>query len=227
MASHEYRRAGAGVVLFLGRGGAKPLRVKTVAAGPVLSQNYGLMRMSGVLLFAVTVGACAATQQPYGRTVSDSAEYYLAHPPAWQRLDCSGFVEVVLARAGAEVQGNSRTFWADAERDGRVVQKPMPGDLAFFDRTYDANRNGRVDDALTHVAVVTAVEPDGTVVMVHRGSQGIRPLRLNLARRHDHRDGERVLNDFLRSPSYGGEEDARLAGELFHGFARPPRRGGT
>ena len=34
---------------------------------------------------------------------------------------------------------------------------PRPGDLAFFDDTYDANHDGRTNDPLTHVAVVLSV----------------------------------------------------------------------
>ena len=37
------------------------------------------------------------------------------------------------------------------------------------------------------------------------------------------KEGDRVLNDYLRAPGYGARSGPRLAGELFRGFARPPR----
>ena len=120
------------------------------------------------------------------------------------------------------MSGNSRTLWSDAQKEGRVADQAAPGDLAFFDYTFDANANGRVDDELTHVAVVTSIEDNGTVVMIHRGSNQIKELRMNLSRPAVRRDGDRVLNDFLRAPSYGPADGPRLAGQLFHGFARPP-----
>lgn len=128
-----------------------------------------------------------------------------------------------MARVGITVRGNSRTLWADAKRDGRLVEAPRPGDLAFFDHTYDANGNGRVDDELTHVAVVVGVEDDGTVEMIHFGSRRIRPLYLNLREPDVRRRGDKELNSWLRAPGYGPPTGQRLAGQLLRGFARPPR----
>lgn len=162
---------------------------------------------------------------PWLQRVARSAQWHLAHTPSTRRRDCSGLVEAILTRAGSPVEGNSRTYWHQAERDGRTLTprvEPMPGYLAFFDRTYDANRNGRVDDDLTHVAVVVAVEPDGTVVMVHRGSGRIKELRMNLREATDHRQQGRVTNDYLRSPAYGGAATPRLAAQLLRGYVYPP-----
>lgn len=110
-----------------------------------------------------------------------------------------------------------------ARRERRLTDTPHPGDLAFFDRTYDANGNGVVDDELTHVAIVTHIGSDNTVYMVHWGSGRTRPLRMQLARPTAHLGaGQEVINDFLRSPAYGDATTPRLASELFRGFARPP-----
>ena len=165
----------------------------------------------------------AVPAQGHGRRVAESALWHLKHKPKTHRRDCSSLVGSILERTGVRVQGSSRTFWQDAQRDGRVVKSPRPGDLAYFDRTYDANGNGRVDDNLTHVAVVTHVHGDGTVTMVHRGSGQIRILRLSLSHPAKRHAGGKVINDYLRSPSYGGPKDPRLAGQLLHGFSRPPR----
>ena len=158
-----------------------------------------------------------------GRRIAAIAKNATARPIRLSRRDCSGFVETVLARAGVPRRGNTRSFYFDAVRERRLhFGRARPGDLVFFDRTYDRNRNGRIDDPLTHIAIVTAVQRDGTIVMAHRGNSGIRTLRMNVKKPaiHRSRDG-RVLNDFLAEPGYGRK---RLAGQVFRAFARPPRR---
>ncbi|MEE8408141.1 MAG: CHAP domain-containing protein [Myxococcota bacterium] len=167
-------------------------------------------------------GKSGASRKEWGEAVSKSAGWHLENRPRLERSDCSGLVESVLTRAGAPIRGSSRSFWTDARRNARLSLRPHPGDLVFFDRTYDANRNRRVDDLLTHVAVVTRVDDDGTVVMVHRGSSGIRQLRMNLSYPSTHRRGDKVINDFLRARGYGGKRSPRLAGQLFRAVARPP-----
>lgn len=161
-----------------------------------------------------------------GDAIADAARHYLSHAPSGFRDDCSGFVMAAHARAGTPISGNTRTLWEDAETAGQIHRKrPRPGDLAYFDDTYDRNRNGKRDDPLTHVAVVIEVEPDGTVVMAHGGtSRGRSTLRMNLDRPHERTDPDgRVLNDWLRARLRGEPEGAGyLAGELFRGFSRAP-----
>ncbi|MFH1809469.1 MAG: CHAP domain-containing protein [Pseudomonadota bacterium] len=150
-------------------------------------------------------------------------EFVRLRPPL-HREDCSGLVEAVLAQSGVLQQGSVRSFWAQAVAEHRAYRgaAPQPGHLAFFDYTYDANHNGVADDILTHVGIVTAVDDEGTVQVVHRPRGGIRTLQLNLRQPETHRQGERVLNDFVRAPGYGPREGRRLAGQLVYGFAAPP-----
>lgn len=131
--------------------------------------------------------------------------------------DCSRFVEQVHAEAGvplalAAVPGRSASerLW----RSLRRVERPRPGDLAFFHGTFDRDGDGRQSDRFTHVALVAAV--DGPrVTLVHRGSRGIQPLPMNLARRHDP-----VENGYLRQRRTGDRPGLRvLSGELFAGYA--------
>ncbi len=135
------------------------------------------------------------------------------------RSDCSGLVEAAYARAGRTLAGSSADMYALAREMGVLHKKkiPAPGDVAFFDDTYDRNGNGRRDDELSHVAVVESVDADGTITLVHRGSSGIVRIRMNLKDPHVGRteDGV-VLNDGLRS----GKQDGgpRLTGELWRAF---------
>lgn len=169
------------------------------------------------------VTPCAQAGSDWNARVADSANWFLQARPRLKKNDCGGLVCAVLERAGATERGNSRTMWRDAVRDGRVTDRPHPGDLVFFDHTYDRNRNGRVDDPLSHVGVVSAIEANGTLVVVHKSSRGITTLRLTTSAPAVHRRGGRVLNDYLRQPGYGPANGRRLAGQLVHGFARPPR----
>jgi len=101
-------------------------------------------------------------------------------------------------------------------------KRPTPGDLVFFDDTVDRNRDGRWNDALTHIAVVISVDPDGTMVMAHAGtSQGRATIRMNLTRPHDHTDASgHTLNGFLRARRANDPPRARyLTAELWRGFA--------
>ena len=145
------------------------------------------------------------------------------------RFDCSGVASGIYARAGFPLQGGDDSGGLDVRRLYELAQTtgslrkhdPLPGDLVFFDDTYDYNGNGLVDDPLSHVGVVERVVDDGTVVFVHRiGAQVVR-ARLNLQRpgvRHD--DKRRALNHYLRAAS--GAWPAKTTGELFVAFGSLP-----
>jgi len=138
------------------------------------------------------------------------------------RYDCSGLVEASLASVGLEARGSSAMLF-EAARDAGVLHRrrlPSPGDIAFFDDTYDRDGNGRLDDPLSHSAVVESVDRDGTVTLIHVGSRGVVRFRMNL--RHPEEpagpDGE-PWNDPLRAWKSGDSRRTRyLAGELWVGF---------
>ena len=108
-----------------------------------------------------------------------------------------------------------------AQQRGRVFDagRPMPGDLVFFRETYDLNRDGRLNDGLTHIGIVEDVDAEGTVTVIHRVSRGVVRYRMNLANpdvRVDRATG-RVYNDALRHSGPGRREV--LTGQLFAGYA--------
>ncbi len=152
------------------------------------------------------------------------AEQFVKRQPKLGREDCSGLVESVLAQSGVLNQGSVRMFWSQALAEQRAYrgEQPQPGHLAFFDYTYDANHNGSADDTLTHIGIVTAVDADGTVAVVHRPRSGIRHLQFNLKAPATHRRDGKLLNDYVRAPGYGRRDGRRLAGQLVYGFAAPP-----
>ena len=184
----------------------------------------------------VTIGDTSSPSEPaaprrapteaggFGDELALAAAYYLDHEPRGARNDCSGFVCAAWARTGHDLAGNTRSLWELARDEGVVHRRkrPSPGDLAFFDNTYDRNGNGRRDDELTHIAIVIEVFEDGTILMAHGGtSKGRTELRMNLAKR-DVQTGEdgQVLNDILRRRGRDDPESIpTLAGELWRGFA--------
>lgn len=148
------------------------------------------------------------------------------------RSDCSGFVCAVYEAHGVKLPhssqptprvSSSQSMYLAAAENLRMYTKgvPRPGDLVFFRDTYDANRDGRINDDVTHVGLVESVEPGGTVVVLHFASGRVKRGRLNLTSpdRHKSPDG-RVLNDFLRRKRADDPKKARyLAGELFVSYA--------
>jgi hypothetical protein len=156
--------------------------------------------------------------------VVDAARFYLRHSPKGFRNDCSGFISAVYDRAGAPLTGNTRSMWAMAKSTGsnHTRKLPSPGDLAFFDNTYDRDKDGRWDDELTHIGVVLEVHDDGTVLIAHSGtSKGRTTLRLNLKHPGVHQDEDgKVLNDYLRARGKRDPKKAvHLAGQLWRAWA--------
>ena len=141
--------------------------------------------------------------------------------------DCSGLVRLVYGRfgvdpiAGEALRGDNAVtaIWRHAYRLGALKRSsPKPGDLVFFRNTWDRNRDGRPNDGLTHVGVVERVEPDGTVIFIHRAGSGVRRGHLRIDRPGERADESgRVLNDYVRHADRSGAP--RLAGQLFAGFA--------
>ena len=147
--------------------------------------------------------------------------------------DCSGLVLGVYASVGVPLTGSARpgdngvtAVWRWTSARGRLFRtgRPDPGDLVFFHDTYDRDHDGKLDDGLTHIALVESVDAEGTVSIIHRVSRGVMRYRMNIERpglRTDPGSG-RVLNDWLRGSSGTGK--AVLTGQLFavFGAVLPP-----
>ena len=149
------------------------------------------------------------------------------------RSDCSGLVGGVFSAHGVELkhspnptprQSAAQSMYLGASEHYRVYRKgrPRPGDIVFFENTYDANRDGRVNDAVTHVGLVEEVAEDGTVTILHFASGRVKRGRMNLAKPGTHRSptSGAVWNDFLRRKRADDPKAVRyMTGELFVGYA--------
>lgn len=150
--------------------------------------------------------------------------------------DCSGYVQAVYASSGLPFShrllalpagdgGATASIFRLIQSSGQLYHDPflvLPGDLIFWDNTYDRNRNGRLDDPLTHVAIAERVDADGTIHYLHRGSRGVTVGYLNLARPEQQRDETgKPVNSGIRQRRPGDPPDARyLASQLFVAFGR-------
>lgn len=160
----------------------------------------------------------------YAERIVAAAEHWLEATPRGFRNDCSGFVMAVLDRAGTPIAGNTASFYELAKEQGLLHHRkePRAGDLAFFDDTYDRDHDGKVDDPLSHIAVVLEVDRDGTILLAHGGtSRGRTTLTMNLRHPTEHEDADgRVINDWLRVKRSGDPPGTgHLAGELWRAFA--------
>jgi probable lipoprotein NlpC len=149
--------------------------------------------------------------------------------------DCTGFVEAAYAAEGiplrrlaqraapAETSGVA-ALWEAAGRYGtrwRRGEWPAPGDLVFFDDTWDRNGNGAFDDPFTHLGLVEWVDQAGTVTFLHRAGAGVVRGHLALDRPALMRASDGAeLNAPLRVRVSKDDRAPALAGQLFVGFGR-------
>lgn len=167
--------------------------------------------------------ALAASQLVGARTITSQGKQIA--------YDCAGVARALFLKHGIDLYSDAPTdpkvngvklIYSHVQRHGMLHQGPIadPGDLVFFDNTWDFNGDGQLNDPLTHVGVVEQVETDGTVVFISRVSGAIERYRMNLDWPHVHKTSEgRILNDFIRRKlPTDPEETNRLTGELFSAF---------
>jgi len=91
--------------------------------------------------------------------------------------DCSGTVRAIYEYAGIDLtsrfarytgNGVTRIFRMLEEEDLLYdTEYPVPGDVIFWDNTYDRDGDGRWNDELTHIGMVTESYVDGTIRYTH------------------------------------------------------------
>jgi hypothetical protein len=146
--------------------------------------------------------------------------------------DCAGVTRAVFLRHGIDLYDSKpidphangvRIIHAHIKQQGTFHQGPVahPGDLVFFDNTWDYNGDGKVNDPLTHVGIVERQEPDGTMVFISRVAGAVERYHMNLSFPHIHKTaGGRILNDYLRRKDVSDSANTGyLTGQLFAQFA--------
>ncbi|HUX21299.1 MAG TPA: CHAP domain-containing protein [Spirochaetia bacterium] len=105
--------------------------------------------------------------------------------------DCAGTILAIYAYAGINLGrrfanytggGVSRIYQImNANKLLYTSYYPQPGDIIFWDNTYDENGNGKWDDELTHAGMVVGVSPNGEISYIHQNyARGIVIERMNL-----------------------------------------------
>ncbi len=143
----------------------------------------------------------------------------LKHPQTGEdvayTLDCSGFVFAVFKSANvgsfdvltSNIKGENgiKIIYKALERSKKIYRKKIPNvaDIIFFDNTYDSNKNGKVDDGLTHVGIVLSVDDNGTITFIHSSvSGGVTRDRVNLNHRDKQTLGGVTINSSVRVWSF-------------------------
>ncbi|HXV69366.1 MAG TPA: hypothetical protein VD738_10625 [Nitrospira sp.] len=142
--------------------------------------------------------------------------------------DCAGVARAIYLEHGIDLyEGGAsdphangvRIIYTHLQQHGGFHRGPvaLPGDLVFFDNTWDFNGDGKLNDPLTHIGVVERVEPDGTVIFISRVAAAVERYRMNLAQPHVHKTAEgRILNDYIRRKLPTDSDGMqRLTGQLF------------
>jgi hypothetical protein len=142
--------------------------------------------------------------------------------------DCAGVTRAIFLEHGIDLyrgafagpKGNGvRLIHNHVRQHGTLHRESNvnPGDLVFFDNTWDFNEDGKLNDPLTHVGVIERLEPDGTVIFISRVANAIERYHMNLDQPHVHKTAQGlVLNDYIRRKHPTDPENAaRLTGELF------------
>jgi hypothetical protein len=149
----------------------------------------------------------------------------------WIEYDCAGVTRAVFLEHGIDLYESRspdskangvRLIHNHIRQHGKFHQGPAarPGDLVFFNNTWDFNGDGETNDPLTHVGIVERQDQDGTITFISRGAGAIERYRMNLGLPHVHRTAEgKLLNDYIRRKDRNDPlETAYLTGELFTGF---------
>ncbi len=156
-------------------------------------------------------------------------------------LDCIGTVSAAWWGAGYDLQrdfprheGNGVTRLYRSMTDWgalKELREPKPGDVVFWENTYDRNGNGKLyDDGITHAGIVVAVEEDGTVTYLHASvSRGVVTAYFNLLHPSEERSpGGKVWNSPMMLSSDRKLGAPRwLSGDLWTAFGDAERTAAT
>ncbi len=142
-------------------------------------------------------------------------------------MDCSGVVSALYWYAGIDLQscypaftGNGVTrIYRWLEEDNLLYRpdEPAPGDIIFWDNSYDKNGNGIADDKLTHIGMVVNVDGNGLVTYVHHDYLS----GVIFANMYPPDPSNRSLNSGMRIQSLGPTPDGGMtAGDLYKNAGR-------
>ncbi len=137
-------------------------------------------------------------------------------------FDCTGTILAAYYAAGYDLaagfgaysgNGVSRLYAMSEDQGTLRYREPLkPGDIVFWDNSYDRNGDGRWNDELTHAGIIVDVSGDGTVTFVHHNyREGVVTATMNITRPDDQN-----RNSPMRMASHRWRaSDPWLSGELY------------
>ena len=148
--------------------------------------------------------------------------------------DCSGTILAIYAYAGINLGRRfARYTGGGVERIYKIMQAhkllyssyyPQPGDIIFWDNTYDENGDGKWDDLLTHAGMVVGVSPNGEISYIHQNyAKGIIIERMNLLYPSIYTriiDGVKVIVNSPMRMRGSPPGPAWLSGQLIHSLGK-------
>ncbi len=147
-------------------------------------------------------------------------------------LDCIGTIGAIYYSAGIDIRkyfgkyngGGVERFYRTLKDNKSLFndRRPEPGDVIFWDNTWDANENGKNgDDRLTHVGMVISVDDDGTINFIHANYVlGIVIEQMNLQKPAVYRDknGKIINTPMYLNSSLKSHPEHWLSGDLFNRY---------
>lgn len=129
------------------------------------------------------------------------------------RYDCTGTILAAHYAAGIDLEKRFREYTgngvarlyklARAEDLLAGDRTPRPGDILFWDNTYDRNGDEAWNDPLTHAGIVVRAYPDGRIDYVHHNyREGIVVARMNLSSPDTHHRDGTLVNSPMRMKSH-------------------------
>lgn len=149
--------------------------------------------------------------------------------------DCIGFVRYVYYRAGIDllkIYGNGRggvsSLYYGMKKRNWIYETKIPsiGDIIFFDNTYDANRDRKWNDSLTHIGIVTGFGKHNTIFFTHYASGVVKEDRINLFYPNTHAFKQKngklyIINSHLRvNRGEGFSRKDYLSSSFFREFGK-------
>ncbi len=188
-----------------------------------------------LILLAAYLSGCAPIRYEMGETEEaasageaiHNAEEFLKTRPNW-KVDCSHFVLACYHSRSMNAFLNRRKYnhnlvydlnYYLTQRKARRKRAAdiQPGDILIFNKTYDINHDGRIDDRdkFTHAGIVESFR--NWVVTYIDASGSRKPPRIH--RRHFSFIGNQFNETVARDPATGRGIHAR---ETFHAAYAPP-----
>ena len=111
----------------------------------------------------------------------------------WNKY-ASGFIKMIYLKFGVNLTDvenkkdeegkwftTTKMIYDYIEKNGEILKgnNPKPGDIVFFDNTYDVDKDGVFNDKLTSIGLVVDIDEEGTIYFLYNSSKGVSLKMIN------------------------------------------------